>query len=495
MEIPYGFKCPITLELMIDPYVTTNGQTYEKSAILTHLKYKKTCPKTNLYLDETMLQPNYALRSAIEEFKMKSNTTPKSDLKSDLKIDLPTITTNIKNNKVVTTIHAPVGKIRCGVDSIEIIDVSGSMSKLLDDNSSQKESSLGHTRLDIVKHAVKAKISVTNEQDRLCIIAFNHTHTVILPLTQMNEVGRKKAYACLAKLIPDGMTNIWGSLSKGLDILKTESSINRNPTINLFTDGLPSKEYRPPSGEIVLLNRYKEKCGGRLPATINTIGFGYNMDSQLLKNLAINGQFAFIPEKSMLATILISLVANNYTIYGNNVILQLQTTDGVSIKQEDFVADSPITFADWGANINLKNLYLDQNVHFAYSLNISKEAKPPFILTTLKMDNPCLNKEIAIQGDFSLEDSNVNVYYLKQLYIQAVYRSMQYAKERNYVQARLNLNNILLLLQSFPKHEVITAILHDLIEENKEGQVVLAVNKDNYIQMGKTLFTIISSST
>ena len=209
------------------------------------------------------------------------------------------------------------------------------------------------------------------------------------------------------------------------------------------------------------------------------------MDSQLLKNLAINGQFAFIPEKSMLATILISLVANNYTIYGNNVILQLQTTEGVSIRQEDFVADSPITFADWGANISLKNLYLDQNVHFAYSLNISKDAKLPYIVTTLKMDNPCLNKEISIQGDFSLEDSNVDVYYLRQLYIQAVYRSMQYANVGDYTQARLNLNNMLLLLQSFPKHEIIATILQDLIDGDKEGQVVLAVNKDNYIKWGQ----------
>ena len=47
MNIPDGFICPITLSKMSDPYVTKDGISYERSAILEHLKYKKTCPKTN----------------------------------------------------------------------------------------------------------------------------------------------------------------------------------------------------------------------------------------------------------------------------------------------------------------------------------------------------------------------------------------------------------------------------------------------------------------
>ncbi|KAK2382336.1 U-box domain-containing protein [Trifolium repens] len=67
--IPSDFKCPISLELMMDPVIVSTGQTYERSCIEKWLKDGHgTCPKTQQTLTSTVLTPNYVLRSLIEQW-------------------------------------------------------------------------------------------------------------------------------------------------------------------------------------------------------------------------------------------------------------------------------------------------------------------------------------------------------------------------------------------------------------------------------------------
>ncbi|CAN6461655.1 unnamed protein product [Victoria cruziana] len=67
---PGYFLCPILQEIMRDPQVTADGHTYEKEAIEEWLDGgHMTSPKTNLPLDNFILIPNHALRSAILEWR------------------------------------------------------------------------------------------------------------------------------------------------------------------------------------------------------------------------------------------------------------------------------------------------------------------------------------------------------------------------------------------------------------------------------------------
>mmetsp|Transcript_359 Transcript_359/g.475 ORF Transcript_359/g.475 Transcript_359/m.475 type:complete len:566 (+) Transcript_359:604-2301(+) len=65
---PNEFLCPITMELMIEPVVASDGYTYEKDAILKWLKSNQTSPKTNLILTNSAIVPNRTLRSAIGDY-------------------------------------------------------------------------------------------------------------------------------------------------------------------------------------------------------------------------------------------------------------------------------------------------------------------------------------------------------------------------------------------------------------------------------------------
>lgn len=64
------FTCPITIDLMNDPVICSDGHTYERSAIQDSFNSGNfRSPKTNLLLANNKLIPNIALRQAIEAYK------------------------------------------------------------------------------------------------------------------------------------------------------------------------------------------------------------------------------------------------------------------------------------------------------------------------------------------------------------------------------------------------------------------------------------------
>jgi hypothetical protein len=65
---PDHFLCPISLRIMEEPVICSDGITYEMSAITIWLLNHNTSPKTNLHLRNTTLIPNYALKSAITKY-------------------------------------------------------------------------------------------------------------------------------------------------------------------------------------------------------------------------------------------------------------------------------------------------------------------------------------------------------------------------------------------------------------------------------------------
>lgn len=69
--IPRHFLCPITHELMEDPVIASDGQTYERAAIAAWFKNNMTSPMTGLKLSSWTLCPNRLVFSMIQEFEGK----------------------------------------------------------------------------------------------------------------------------------------------------------------------------------------------------------------------------------------------------------------------------------------------------------------------------------------------------------------------------------------------------------------------------------------
>ncbi|KAL2236420.1 UNVERIFIED_CONTAM: U-box domain-containing protein 3 [Sesamum indicum] len=66
LQIPPYFRCPLSLELMLDPVIVASGQTYEGTAIRKWLDHGLvTCPKTGNLLAHKNLIPNYTVKALI----------------------------------------------------------------------------------------------------------------------------------------------------------------------------------------------------------------------------------------------------------------------------------------------------------------------------------------------------------------------------------------------------------------------------------------------
>jgi hypothetical protein len=69
MEIPPSFLCPITHDIMRDPYIVAEtGHSYDRVSIVNWLVSNMTDPKTNHVLTSKTLLPNHTLRGAIDDF-------------------------------------------------------------------------------------------------------------------------------------------------------------------------------------------------------------------------------------------------------------------------------------------------------------------------------------------------------------------------------------------------------------------------------------------
>ena len=72
--VPDHYLCPISLEIMEDPVICSDGITYERREIKRWLQSHNTSPKTNVELASKSLISNFALKSGIDKFLANRNT-------------------------------------------------------------------------------------------------------------------------------------------------------------------------------------------------------------------------------------------------------------------------------------------------------------------------------------------------------------------------------------------------------------------------------------
>jgi hypothetical protein len=230
-------------------------------------------------------------------------------------------------------------------------------------------SMLGHglSVLDIVKHAIKTIIRNLGDKDRVALIAYSNAASSIAALTVCNDAGRRSLEQSLNSLDPAGMTNLWDGLKVGLEQLKNDPQPGRLQHMMLFTDGLPN--INPPRGILPMLKRLKDKEGGKLPCTINTFGFGYELDSELLSQLANDGSGAynFIPDAGFVGTVFVNAMANLLVSSGFNATLTLKPQGGASIVE--VVGGPTMVDEDGGKTITLGLLQFGQSKDLVVHMN------------------------------------------------------------------------------------------------------------------------------
>lgn len=84
VPVPSYFRCPLSLELMLDPVVVASGQTFERSFIQKWLDDGlKTCPKTRQALAHTTLVPNFTVKALIANWCEDNNVRLRDHVQPD----------------------------------------------------------------------------------------------------------------------------------------------------------------------------------------------------------------------------------------------------------------------------------------------------------------------------------------------------------------------------------------------------------------------------
>jgi len=367
------------------------GTIYEREAIVQWLSTNRASPVTKSSLTVSQLKPCPDVTDAwdSQDFVLveASSSQDTKDSRDTPFMTSIKITTSSDNHALVqisvsddnSTSHEPK-TIIC------VLDVSGSMSSPAVMHG-DKEGSAGLSLLDVVKHATRTVIQTLSPQDKLAVVAYQSQATLLLSPTLMTSEGKAEAWRKVNALSPGGGTNLWDGLLKAMELAQLEES---EANIILLTDGLPN--IHPPRGELETLCRYQDKHGRN--ANISTFGFGYSIQSQLLRDIAVEGKghYCYIPDSSFVGTVFVNATANILATALPTSTLSLLPRSS-SGELEDHSGLNGIK-TSWGISIDLPPLIYGQ------TLDILVKTKGP-IEASLKNGNGVIicASEGRVRGD------------------------------------------------------------------------------------------------
>jgi hypothetical protein len=178
------------------------------------------------------------------------------------------------------------------------------------------------TRMDLCKHTIRAIAGMLAPTDLMSIITFSDCAKMVIKPILMTDDGKLQVERVLANIHPDASTNMWA----GLELANKHANLPDFKNCNIFgallTDGTSNID--PPRGILESYKRLEKSM------VLSTFGFGYELDSKILSDLAKegNGSFGFIPDYSMVATVFINWVATSLSTSSLNNKINIKHGDG-----------------------------------------------------------------------------------------------------------------------------------------------------------------------
>ena len=191
------------------------------------------------------------------------------------------ITSYCDDNQKVIEIITPNASSRLPNKISCVVDISGSMGG---SSAFGDKEDIGLSYLDLVIHLLRTIINNMEDGDYFSLVTYNHLVSDVLDnqgLIQITESSRNMIDQKISRLRPNGRTNIWGGLLKGMEILNSKKEIPGISNCILLTDGVPN--VLPPRSHKEMITNYIEKNGNNI--LVHTIGLGYNIQSDVLQTL------------------------------------------------------------------------------------------------------------------------------------------------------------------------------------------------------------------
>ncbi|KAK9684969.1 hypothetical protein RND81_10G246500 [Saponaria officinalis] len=171
VSIPPYFRCPLSLEFMLDPVIVASGQTFEKSSIQKWVENGlRVCPKTRQYLSHINLIPNYTVKALI------ANWLEDNDLKPQSCSEINIVNTETsESNEFSSQDIIPTDSFHCSVHSSDSISICGrlnidepSISEEVSSSHRSPEHSYTHSRSQSAGSVLSSSDYLGTESDAVC---------------------------------------------------------------------------------------------------------------------------------------------------------------------------------------------------------------------------------------------------------------------------------------------------------------------------------------
>lgn len=290
--------CPINLDLLVDPVLGSDGHTYSRAAIVNYLQQHSISPITRQAMSIRELVPNRLIASMVEQFS-KEQQSEETLFTQSSTLQKITYQLLVKDHvrQIVSVLEGDTVEL-VPQHLIVVLDHSGSMMSNVDSGAENQ----GFTRWNLVIHCFYTFLRVLTNKHRLSLVLFNRSAHVKYRNVALSSIDIDSLIKSLEAMEPGGSTDIEQALLTASSL--KESSLPN--TILLLTDGDCQI-----INSLVLAKTLGQKIADQ-NILLHTIGFSNDIKSSILHALAhtSGGYFTFIPDKSMIFTVICSVIVN-----------------------------------------------------------------------------------------------------------------------------------------------------------------------------------------
>eukprot|EP01028_Stygiella_incarcerata_P002115 TRINITY_DN1396_c0_g1_i1.p1 TRINITY_DN1396_c0_g1~~TRINITY_DN1396_c0_g1_i1.p1 ORF type:complete len:493 (+),score=121.99 TRINITY_DN1396_c0_g1_i1:72-1481(+) len=243
-----------------------------------------------------------------------------------------------------------------------------------------RSASMEGKKFEMLKHTIEMMVKHLRSCDRLCLIGYDSSVELMMPLTFMDSSGKDDATRAMKKLKVGGATNLSAGLFKALSVIRNRSSSNEVTSVLLLTDGHPTTGLLKTSDVVRILTsslHQIEEEGMKSPS-IFTFGYGSDHAVDLLSDISVGGgAYYYVETEESVGEAFGDCLGGLLSVIAQNIVLRIESV-GLSTILDVSAVRYPMKVVKEGKiyEISMQDLYSGEHRDIPVRLSLPSTTAP-----------------------------------------------------------------------------------------------------------------------